>query len=247
MTEGHNHKNIYSLLKVSTMRLLLLSLTLLILTGCKDTPSVSTPQKESDSQNSAATPPPTKCLTGSQVTAEFVNFLAPLIDPEKLDTLKGKRAATPRLRKACYWLQMAHVSGFDAGEIIDQAHSVVGPHEPKRAKAQRESLIRNRLILERLGCIDQAGMIKLRKGNAPTITKGPYAGEIVTGDHIIPRSVCPELDNALYNLEMMPLTLNQRKSAKIGQRQIDLAKRWNADSLLSDKGLKAVLEEGKIE
>ncbi len=27
-------------------------------------------------------------------------------------------------------------------------------------------------------------MIKLRKGNAPTITKGPYAGEIVTGDHI---------------------------------------------------------------
>ena len=79
----------------------------------------------------------------------------------------------------------------------------------------------------------------------PTITKGPYAGEIVTGDHIIPRSVCPELDNALYNLEMMPLTLNQRKSAKIGQRQIDLAKRWNADGLLSDEGLKAVLEEGK--
>ena len=82
-------------------------------------------------------------------------------------------------------------------------------------------------------------MIKLRKGNAPTIAKGPYAGEIVTGDHTIPRSVCPELDNALYNLEMMPLTLNQRKSAKIGQRQIDLAKRWNADGLLSDAGFKA--------
>ena len=70
------------------------------------------------------------------------------------------------------------------------------------------------------------------KGNAPTITKGPYAGEIVTGDHIIPRSVCPELDNALYNLETMPLTLNQKKSEKIGQRQIDLVKRWNADGLL---------------
>ena len=72
-----------------------------------------------------------------------------------------------------------------------------------------------------------------------------FGGEIVTGDHIIPRSVCPELDNALYNLEMMPLTLNQKKSAKIGQRQIDLAKRWNADGLLSDEGLKGVLEEGK--
>jgi hypothetical protein len=59
-----------------------------------------------------------------------------------------------------------------------------------------------------LGCLDAAGMGKLRKGNAPTIRKGPYAGEIVTGDHIIPRSVCPELDNKLYNLEFMPLTLN---------------------------------------
>jgi hypothetical protein len=52
-------------------------------------------------------------------------------------------------------------------------------------------------------------------------------------------SVCPELDNALYSLEMMPLTPNQRKSAKIGQRQIDLARRWNRDGLLSDEGFKA--------
>jgi hypothetical protein len=65
---------------------------------------------------------------------------------------------------------MAHTSGVDASEIIDQAHAQTGPHEPKRIAAQRESLIRNRVILERLGCIDEAGMIKLRKGNAPTIT-----------------------------------------------------------------------------
>ena len=41
--------------------------------------------------------------------------------------------------------------------------------------------------------------------------------------------------------------MTRRKGAKIGQRQIDLAKRWNADGLLSDEGLKAVLEEGKAE
>jgi hypothetical protein len=77
------------------------------------------------------------------------------------------------------------------------------------------------------------------------ITKGPYAGEIVTGDHIIPRAVAPELDNALYNLEFMPLTLNQRKAAKVTQRQIDLARRWSAAGLLSDVGLQAVLKEGQ--
>ena len=173
---------------------------------------------------------------------DFVDILTPILDPAKLDTLKGKRAATPRLRKACYWLQIAHTNDFDIGEIIDLSHDQVGPVEPLRAKAQRASLMRNRVILERLGCFDEAGMVKLRKGNAPTITKGPYAGEIVTGDHIIPRSVCPELDNKIYNLEMMPLTLNQRKGAKIGTRQIDLAKRWNQDGLLSDEGLGAVID-----
>ncbi|MDA7877882.1 hypothetical protein N9A89_07445 [Akkermansiaceae bacterium] len=221
------------------MRALNWLLTLLFLVGCKEsTQPQNTPQKPSEASTEASVAQ----LREDRSIEYFVEILTPIIDPAKLDTLKGKRAATPRLRKACYWLQIAHTNGFDAGEIIDQAHAQTGPHEPKRAKAQRDSLIRNRLILERLGCVDEAGMIKLKKGNAPTITKGPYAGEIVTGDHIIPRSVCPELDNKLYNLEMMPLTLNQRKSAKIGTRQIDLAKRWNQDGLLSDAGLGAVLD-----
>jgi hypothetical protein len=80
------------------MRTLLLFLSLIILTGCKDTLSVNTPPET-----------PVEVLNAS----EYTTALAPLIDPEKLDTLKGKRAATPRLRKACYWLQMAHISGFD--------------------------------------------------------------------------------------------------------------------------------------
>ena len=173
---------------------------------------------------------------------EFAAKLAPLLDPAKLDSLKGKRAATPRLRKICYWLEMARREGRDPGEGIDQAHALLTPYSEKRLRCQKDSLVRNRIILERLGCLDEAGMTKLRKGNAPTITKGPYAGEIVTGDHIIPRSVTPELDNTLYNLEMMPLTLNQRKAAKVTQRQIDLAKRWNKYGLLSDKGLRVVLD-----
>ena len=42
--------------------------------------------------------------------------------------------------------------------------------------------------------------------------------------------------------EMMPLTLNQKKAAKVTQRQIDLAKQWNKDGLLTDSGLRAVLD-----
>ena len=140
---------------------------------------------------------------------------------------------------------MARRDGKEPGNVIDRAQVLNRSQNTDRAKVQKRSLIRNRIILERLGCLDGPGMEKLRKGNAPTITKGPYAGEIVTGDHIIPRSVTPELDNTLFNLEFMPLTLNQRKGAKVTQRQIDLAKRWNGDGLLSDEGLRAVLREGR--
>ncbi|MDB4323506.1 hypothetical protein N9949_02415 [Akkermansiaceae bacterium] len=195
-------------------------------TGCRDSGSIEVPTDEE---------------TVAKVSSRFPGIVAPLIDPAKLDSLKGKRAATPRLRKACYYLEMAKRDGNELGTVIDQAHALTGPHKVERMKAQEDSLIRNVTILERLGCLDEAGMIKLRKGNAPTITRGPYAGEIATGDHIIPRSVTPELDNTLFNLEFMPLTLNQRKSAKVGQRQIDLARRWHAARLLSDEGLRTVL------
>jgi hypothetical protein len=47
----------------------------------------------------------------------------------------------------------------------------------EKLKAQRDSLIRNVTILERLGCLDMSGMDKLRRGITPTITKGPHAGE----------------------------------------------------------------------
>ena len=46
--------------------------------------------------------------------------------------------------------------------------------------------------------------------------------------------------NRLFNLEFMPATLNGRKGAKIGDRQVQSARKWNGLGLLSDEGLKAV-------
>jgi hypothetical protein len=170
------------------------------------------------------------------VDGDTIEILANLTDPAKIDTLTGKRAATPRLRKTCYWL---HTTPNPA-EAIKRAQIKNGSHGTARAQETASALLRNLTILERLGCLDDAGLDKLRRGNAPTITKGPYAGELATVDHIIPRSVIPELDNKLFNLEFMPDTLNQRKDAKIGDRQRQLARKWNDAGLLSDEGLKAV-------
>ena len=173
---------------------------------------------------------------------QFGAILAPLIDPDKLDTLTGKRAATPRLRKACYWLNQAHLEDLDPQSVIDEAHHAAQPRNFARESEQKAALLRNLTILERLGCLGSEGLEKLRRGRAPTITKGPYTGELVTVDHIIPRSVCPELDNAIFNLEFLPDTLNKRKSAKVGERQISLAQRWHESGLLSAEGLKVTQE-----
>lgn len=176
-------------------------------------------------------------FSSSSATAEI---LASLTDPAKLDTLKGKRAATPRLRKSCYWVEAARREGQDPVKLIESAQRINGSYGTKRAKMLVEALTRNRTILERLGCLDEAGMGKLRKGNAPTITKGPYAGELATGDHVIPRSVCPALDNAIVNLEFLPATLNQNKGAKVGDRQVALARKFHAAGIIDASALAAI-------
>lgn len=104
------------------------------------------------------------------------------------------------------------------------------------------AMARNRTIAERLGCLDDEGMENLRRGKSPTITRGPYAGEKLTVDHIIPRAVAPNLDKVLANLELMPLSLNIRKGAKIGQRQVDLANKLRDAGLLTPEDHAAIIE-----
>jgi hypothetical protein len=94
-------------------------------------------------------------------------------------------------------------------------------------------MARNRMIAERLGCLDAEGMERMRRGASPIVKRGPYAGEKLHVDHIIPRAVSPRLDLVLANLELMPHSLNIRKGAKVGQRQIDLANKLRAAGLLS--------------
>jgi hypothetical protein len=130
------------------MRYAITLLVILALVGCRGTELITPP-----------TAPTTGAHEASPEVFRFPAIVAPLIDPAKLDTLKGKRAATPRLRKACYWLEMASRDGHDAGIVIDQAHALTGPHKPERMKAQRESLLRNLSILERQGCLDEGGKI----------------------------------------------------------------------------------------
>ena len=45
----------------------------------------------------------------------------------------------------------------------------------------------------------------------------------------------------MANLELMPMRMNSSKSDSIGERQVDMAKKFHAAGLLSKSGLDAVL------
>ena len=124
--------------------------------------------------------------------------------------------------------------------MLDRAVTLAG-YKKTAAKLTKNALLRNLDIADRLGCLNDVGLAEMKRGKAATVTKGPYKGDELSVDHIIPRAVVPELDNVIANLELMPLRMNEKKNAKIGDRQRDMAKKFHKAGLLSRKGLEAVL------
>lgn len=166
-----------------------------------------------------------------------------LVDPAKLATL-GARGANPRVEKYVAILAEGKADGVAPKKVAAKAVALVGM-KGGAAKLTAEAMVRNLTIAERLGCLDSEGLGDMRRGQAPTVRRGPYRGEKLSVDHIIPRAVVPELDNVTANLELMPLEMNEGKNAKIGARQVDLARKLHKAGLLSSEGLKAVERKGK--
>ena len=181
-------------------------------------------------------------LTCSLAGADTIReALVNLCDPAKLTTITAERGANPRVRKICYWLEMARRDGRDPAVEMREVMVAVGWGGTAKGDLTADAMSRNRLIAERLGCLDELGMADLRGGRAAVVRNGPYAGDKLSVDHVIPRSVCPEMDTTLANLELMPMRMNSLKSDSIGERQVDMAKKFYAAGLLSQSGLDAVL------
>ncbi len=169
-----------------------------------------------------------------------IQILAPLLDPAKVATLKGDRPVNSRLYKVLYWLETARQAGGDVSGMIDLAYQTAGCAGSLGATADKQAITWNRAKLEQFGCFTEDGMAKLRKGGSPKITTGEYAGSGIMLDHVLPRAVVPELAARYYNLEAVPAKVNLEKSAKIGAREVMLARRWRDQGLLSPEGLNAV-------
>ena len=166
--------------------------------------------------------------------------IAAQTDPAKLATLKGERAANPRMQRCIYWLATAEAAGEQPGEVLDEAARLNGTAGTPYAGFIQWGMIENLRLAKELGILTPEGMAELRRGKSATITNGEHAGEEAEADHVIPRAVCPELSNQVFNLELLPAKLNRVKSAKIGERQKVFAKELHDAKLLSDEGWAAV-------
>ncbi len=178
-------------------------------------------------------------VLGASGPVDYADHLASLIDPAKLATL-GPRGANPRVQKAVYWLAQARREGQKPAQVLDRAVARAGLTNALAAKLTKEALLRNLDIAQKLGALDPEGLAEMRRGKAPTVRRGPYQGDQLSVDHIIPRAVCPELDNVIANLELMPQRMNAQKNAKVGARQRALAQKLCEAGLLSQQGLKVV-------
>jgi hypothetical protein len=166
--------------------------------------------------------------------------IAAQTDPLKLASLKGERAANPRLQRCVYWLAKAELDGEDPGAVLDEAAKLNKTAGTPYAGFVRWGLLENLKIAKELGLLNPAGMAEMRRGKSATITKGQYSGQQAEADHTIPRSVCPELANQVMNLELMPASLNRAKSDKVTERAKVFAKELYDSKLLSEEGWKRV-------
>lgn len=161
-----------------------------------------------------------------------------LSDPSKLATLE-KRGANPRVNKIVYWLNLSgewHVSP----ELITYTALLLNGTHGDHGKLVARTMLRNLKIARELGLLTGENQAKLRRGNAATITLGPYLGEQVEIDHIVPVSLAPEVGNDLANLEMMPSSLNRMKSDRVGERQLSYAEDFYRVGLIDSESYERV-------
>jgi len=170
---------------------------------------------------------------------EATQAIAAQTDPAKLATLKGQRAANPRLQKCIYWLAYAEEQDREPATVLDEAAKLNKTARTPYAGFLRWGLLENLKIAKELGLLTLEGMAELRLGKSATITKGQYSGQEAEADHVIPRAICPELQNQVINLELLPASLNRAKSDKVTERARLFAKELYDAKLLSEQGYRA--------
>jgi len=156
-----------------------------------------------------------------------------------------ERGANPRLNRLIHQMARAHSLGHDPTNTLRRGVGWGGTHGT-RQRLVESSLERNFNIATRLGLLTPQNLRRLERGRSAMITIGPYTGDLAEVDHIVPVSLAPELGNELANLELMPASLNRRKSNRVGQRQLAYAQTFLEAGLLTPESMERLRQRSRM-
>jgi hypothetical protein len=180
-------------------------------------------------------------LEAEKALESSVSIVAPLVEYRELYANGRDREANDILLKTVAALVRAENAGVDLGEVLRRAERVNNT-PVNYSDLLTESLLRNVKIARELELDTPENLARMSEGTSPVVGRGPYAGEKAEVDHIVPRSLAPDLDNLLINLELMPRTLNRRKSKKVTQRAEQMAKRFFDAGVMRAESYEVVIE-----
>ncbi len=170
------------------------------------------------------------CQSTANGASAWKTALKEQSDPAKLATL-GKRGANPRVNRIVFYLHQANQNGTSPAEALDWAFTENGTTGLVAVLTKETQLLNYDHAVE-WGLLTEDNLEKLRRGNAPTITKGHYQGQATDVDHIVPISLAPEAGNSLANLELLPLSVNRSKGASVGMYEMGFARRLHEAGII---------------
>lgn len=178
-------------------------------------------------------------LVGQFTPVVAVVQVARLSHPATLNSLP-KRGANQHLNQVVFWLDDGRRRNGNPTNLIRWSQRLNGTRPP-RAPLVEAALLRNLRIADGLEVWSRPeSRPALRRGASALVGRGPYRGERTEVDHIVPVSVAPEAGSELANLELMPATLNRRKSDRVGSRQLAHARKLYEAGLIAEGTLRAV-------
>lgn len=165
------------------------------------------------------------CSGSREVDLKIREIVRSLLDPAKLESLRP-RSASDRIDKVMYWLSQTP----DPGAVMAAVVGDIGWAGTSKGDLLVNGILRNLETLKSFGCLTPENLELLRRGGAPTITQGEYAGQIVELDHIVPVAHAPHWSNVISNHQYLPKTLNRSKGDKMGEVEFEF------ERILKDAG-----------
>jgi len=193
-----------------------------------------------------------------------VRAITELTSMTKTDKDKALRNNTPgaRLLQCLYYLAKAESEGFRLELIIEESSRSNGTHNTNYGEAIKECLLKNLALANVYGLLEPESMSQMKRGQNVAITKGEYKGQLAKAEFIIPPTLCPELADQIYNIQITPesCSINMEEQIRYAKRLNDLSinrtdeltkNEWekikardsvlSKRTLLSNKGLDAIL------